>query len=33
MGCEIVIGLIIGIIFLDFLMSLHGEGYYHDEDE
>lgn len=33
MGCEIVICLIFGIIFLHFLMQLHSEDFYQDEDE
>ena len=32
MGCEIVIYLIFGIILLQILMKLHGEGYYKDEE-
>ncbi len=33
MGCEIIICLMLGIIFLQFLMELHGKDYYHDDEE
>ncbi len=33
MSCEIVVLLVLGIIFLQFLMKLHDEDFYHDENE